>query len=134
MAAIALTVSGCGGGDAGGPVADAEPATTTTPSTTTTTSTVPSRCGSNDEIVVTTGGVANSALITIGVGADIEQHNDVSPEQTFELCSGGVLDFVSVSIQNLDDSGIVSCTIERNGALVAAEHSTGGYVIAMCSD
>lgn len=99
----------------------------------------PSRTCRDVRVFVT--GTANTVMVTIGRGTEITQGtNQPLPLRNSEGLLGfgmGCLPpgtFVSILAQNEGGSGDVECRIEADGTVFSRARSSGGYVIASCSD
>lgn len=86
-------------------------------------------------------GTAKGASITyVDSSGNIQQQTSISvpmtgegggpPGMTIRAEAGA---FVSISAQNLGDSGTLDCSISADGAVVNTGHASGPYAIASCS-
>lgn len=78
------------------------------------------------------GNASGRALVTYSTPSGIAQSEQRLPFDT-EYCFGE-FDFATISVQNPDDSGTVSCRIVSDGEVLASNSSSGAYVIASCDE
>lgn len=82
-----------------------------------------------------TGSGGKSGLITYAVAGGQRQDDGAALpwSHVMDVKARGAGSQVYVSAQNRAASGVVSCSIEVDGKTVAANTSSGAYVVATCS-
>ena len=88
------------------------------------------------EVIYWIGGTASSGSVSYKTASGIEQVGAQIPQPDGWRVARfftDVGDPLSLSIQNRDDRGSVTCRIEVDGVIISENTSHGRFVVAMCS-
>lgn len=106
----------------------AAPTAEPTPATRTITYIVTGRTNRGSATMQTPSGIQQEDIDTLRFGTNTP-FDDRPLSYEFEANSG---EFVSISVQNGNDSGTITCTILSDGRQIAQNTSSGAFVIASC--